>query len=352
MSVIKYKTADGYKTLEVPTVQRAVMPNADSMPTGAIVQYTGATAGDFVNGYFYKVEETTSTVTVNYLGYSLDFGSNHTSTFYGKDGQTDGYFYACSTSVLDGVSGVPDFTLLDGNTWIKDGQLYTEANAPTGAYAMRFAYAGIGEVSAAYEREMMSNRSINESNTQRYIRRESSLDTTNQETAITKYWARVNVQPSSAGEAESYNDLTDKPAINGHTLGGDQTSAQLGLMTPADIHVYSTTERLVGEWIDGSPVYERVFQLTNFTTLNANTTYEFVKPVASYGIERLIDAMLIGDTFAVQDGTTPVYAIQHGISWYNKYDDVIKYTMQGAMGGSSTPLQHAYFIIRYTKVQS
>ena len=351
MAIIKYKTANGYKTLEVPTVQRAVMPSAASMPTGAVVQYTGATAGDFVNGYFYKVEEITSTVTVSYLGYSLDFGSNHTSTFYGKDGQTDGYFYACSTSILDGVSGVPNFTLLDGNTWIKDGQLYTEANAPTGAYAMRFAYAGVGEVSSAYSREMMSDRSIYESNTQRYIRRESSLDTTNQETAITKYWARVNVQPSSAGEAESYNDLTDKPAINGHTLGGDQTGEALGLVDMPD---YSAGEHKVGTWVDGSAIYERAFTITGFAKMAAGSTYEIIAtPRATYGIDKLISGSVMVKTVAVQDNTTPIYTINNGHFWNNEYDDVIKFVPSYALGSNAPQdIKEMYAILRYTKVQS
>jgi hypothetical protein len=351
VAVFKYKTTDGYKTLEIPTVQRAVMPNADSMPVGAVVQYTGATTGDFVNGYFYKVIETSTTEQVTYIGYRM--GSLY---FSKKQGQTDGYFYSVpSSSATPSIRYLPKWTPLDGTHWVdSSGNVYNSfEEAPEKAQCSIMPYVSDPTTSTTWTFRMKQGSSYSETiQSNLDATTNAQGDGTREETVVTKSWQQINVQPSSAGEAESYNDLTDKPAINGHTLGGDQTSAQLGLMTPADIHVYSTTERLVGEWIDGSPVYERVFQLTNFTALNANTTYEFVKPVASYGIERLIDAMLIGDTFAVQDGKTPVYAIQHGISWYNKYDDVIKYTMQGAMGGSSTPLQHAYFIIRYTKVQS
>ena len=34
---------------------------------------------------------------------------------------------------------------------------------------------------------------------------------------------------------------------------------------------YSTNERVVGKWIDGKPVYQRVIKKTNSTTLSANT---------------------------------------------------------------------------------
>ena len=42
-----------------------------------------------------------------------------------------------------------------------------------------------------------------------------------------KKTARVNVQASGTGD---YTDLSNKPAINGHTLEGDQTAVQLGLV--------------------------------------------------------------------------------------------------------------------------
>ena len=349
MSVIKYKTADGYKTLEVPTVQRAVMPNIDNIPLGTIVQYTGATAGNFINGYFYKAIESSEVVQVNYYGYTQDSGDYRTDLF-SKEGQTEGYYYSSTTSA-NTTKSLPNFTPLDGSKYVKDGTVYNFEDAPRMAESRIYPFVS-GSTSTTMKFRVKNGSSYVESSNTVTLERKSSIDITREETVVTKSWQQINVQPSSAGEAASYNDLTDKPAINGHALGGDQTSAQLGLMTPADIHVYSTTERLVGEWVDGSSVYERTFQLTNFTVLNANTTYEFINPASSYGIERLIDATLIGDNFAVQDGATPIYTIQHGFAWHNKYDDVIKYTTQSAMGGSSNPLQHLYFIIRYTKVQN
>lgn len=38
-----------------------------------------------------------------------------------------------------------------------------------------------------------------------------------------------------SGGTTDYNRLTNRPAINGHTLTGNQTAAQLGLATPSDI---------------------------------------------------------------------------------------------------------------------
>ena len=41
--------------------------------------------------------------------------------------------------------------------------------------------------------------------------------------------------PGGQGGTTNYNDLSNKPSINGHTLSGNQTAAQLGLATPEDI---------------------------------------------------------------------------------------------------------------------
>ena len=82
------------------------------------------------------------------------------------------------------------------------------------------------------------------------------------------------------GGTSDYTDLTNKPSINSVTLTGDKTSGDLYLVGSADIattiddtstnsqvagakavydatlHNYSTTEQVVGTWIDGKPVYE------------------------------------------------------------------------------------------------
>lgn len=70
-----------------------------------------------------------------------------------------------------------------------------------------------------------------------------------------------------------YADLVDKPQINGNTLSGNKTRAQLGLQNTltagqgitiqndtisanSSSVSYSTTEHVVGQWVDGSTLYE------------------------------------------------------------------------------------------------
>ena len=45
----------------------------------------------------------------------------------------------------------------------------------------------------------------------------------------------INNTGGGSGGTTDYNQLTNRPAINGHTLTGNQTARQLGLATPSDI---------------------------------------------------------------------------------------------------------------------
>lgn len=350
MAVFKYKTADGYKTLEVPTVQRAVMPSADSMPVGTVVQYTGATTGDFVNGYFYKVIETSTTEQVTYIGYRM--GSLY---FSKKQGQTDGYFYSVpSSSATPSIRYLPKWTPLDGTHWVdSSGNVYNSfEEAPENAQCSIMPYVSDPTTSTTWTFRMKQGSSYSETiQSNLDATTNAQGDGTREETVITKSWQQINVQPSSAGEAESYNDLADKPAINGHTLGGDQTGEALGLVDMPD---YSAGEHKVGIWVDGSTIYERAFTITGFAKMVAGSTYEIITtPKATYGIDKLISGSVMVKTLVVQDNTTPIYTINNGHFWNNEYDDVIKFVPTYALGSNAPQdIKEMYAILRYTKVQS
>lgn len=80
-----------------------------------------------------------------------------------------------------------------------------------------------------------------------------------------------------------YSQLSNKPQINGETLDGNKTSADLGLMP----QVYSTSEEKVGTWIDGTPIYQKTIDcgaLPNTTTKYVSTDIEASKIVKIEGI--------------------------------------------------------------------
>lgn len=88
------------------------------------------------------------------------------------------------------------------------------------------------------------------------------------------------------GGTSDYNELENKPSINGVTIQGNKPSSDYGLQQainfPGDptkymdgegnfttpqygIIDYSTDETEIGKWIDGTPLYQKTFDLTNRT---------------------------------------------------------------------------------------
>lgn len=345
MAVIKYKDSNGdYHRIEVPTVQRAVMPSAESMPLGAVVQYTGATTGDFVNGYFYKIIETSTTVQVNYYGYAQGSGDYRTDLF-SKEGQTEGYYYSSTTSAST-MKNFPNFTPLDGSKYTKNGNVYDFADAPNMAESRVYPFVS-GSTSTTMYLRLKNGSSYSEASNTVTLERKSSIDTTREETVTVKVWQQINVQPSSAGEAESYNDLTDKPAINGHALGGNLSNAALGIGERMD---FSTTERVIGTWIDGDTIYEKVFTITGFTQLVKGTPYVLVSGNDATNINKIIYGLIIAEQPPSQDPTLQVWHMDAAHMWNNKYSHEIKAVPQFNFGEANAPLREVYLLLRYTKV--
>lgn len=66
-----------------------------------------------------------------------------------------------------------------------------------------------------------------------------------------------------ANGATNLNDLN----VSGNAVVNGNIQAN-GVKLP---HAYSTTEQLIGFWIDGSPIYERVIELSSDVSISANT---------------------------------------------------------------------------------
>lgn len=59
-----------------------------------------------------------------------------------------------------------------------------------------------------------------------------------------------------------------------------------------DKHLYSSTEREVGIWTDGKPVYEKI--LTGFAAKTGNGEWQQITAVSGLNIDTIVDAILIG----------------------------------------------------------
>lgn len=65
-------------------------------------------------------------------------------------------------------------------------------------------------------------------------------------------------QGGGTGGTTDYNQLSNKPAINGTALTGNQTAAQLGLATPSDIPGVDTTLTQSGQAADAKTVGDKL----------------------------------------------------------------------------------------------
>lgn len=70
-------------------------------------------------------------------------------------------------------------------------------------------------------------------------------------------------------------------------------------------HKYSTEEQVVGTWIDGKPVYEKVIIQTDY---NINSSWKYV----STGIVNLGEVVELKGTFAKSESGTDIYSLSYG----------------------------------------
>lgn len=70
-------------------------------------------------------------------------------------------------------------------------------------------------------------------------------------------------------------DIDDQTLTNGQSIVYDATAQKWknGTVSGGGGHTYSTTEQVVGTWIDGSPVYEKTITISNLHTGAGSTDY-------------------------------------------------------------------------------
>lgn len=69
--------------------------------------------------------------------------------------------------------------------------------------------------------------------------------------------------------------------------------------------LYSTDEKLIGRWIDGKPLYEKVIIQTDY---NINSSWKYV----STGIVNLGEVVELKGTFAKSESGTDIYSLSYG----------------------------------------
>lgn len=91
-------------------------------------------------------------------------------------------------------------------------------------------------------------------------------------------FTRFNLWKSSgggSGGSTTLADLTDvaltQQLVKGDILEYDGSKWVNGVAESGALHEYSTEEKVVGKWIDGKPIYEKVIEIGNVSA-NANPT--------------------------------------------------------------------------------
>lgn len=142
----------------------------------------------------------------------------------------------------------------------------------------------------------------------------------------------IDSQTLADGQGIVY-DATEQKWKNGAVSGGG--------------HTYSTTEHVVGTWIDGSPIYEKVYEYTNPTAGNT---------IVQHGISNFDKIISVTGNFHRDDGyEEPVPYPTSDTRFVVSLVDFTSTEMTRVIGSIYTgtyKLTRATFIIRYTKTSS
>ena len=130
-------------------------------------------------------------------------------------------------------------------------------------------------------------------------------------------FAAIQVQANQIG----YNNTTVADALDGmYRINGFQTD-------------YSETEKVVGKWIDGKPLYQKTWDFDTAYSNNANPQTLVSNFISTYNIDKIIDINGIFRTengqsiqtsngvgsrsyIGIVDGNLSLYISGSGSSWY------------------------------------
>lgn len=78
------------------------------------------------------------------------------------------------------------------------------------------------------------------------------------------------------GGTDSYNDLSNKPQINGHTLTGNKTGSDLGLASTSDLSAYLKST-------EAAAIYQTLAGMSDYLTeSDAASTYQTQAGMSDY----------------------------------------------------------------------
>lgn len=131
----------------------------------------------------------------------------------------------------------------------------------------------------------------------------------------------------------------------------------LDLDTIAKNGIYSTDEIVVGRWIDGKPIYRKVYKITGRTINYTNNGWSLtVDTIINFG--QLING---GGAISFSGGYRPMgyagwNALYASTSYVNQWwfevqtnGKIYLYSVLGSSSGNSTTIRDSYIVLEYTK---
>lgn len=149
-------------------------------------------------------------------------------------------------------------------------------------------------------------------------------------------------------ESQSYNDLVDKPQINGHELTGNKTSRQLGIVDTADLDKKLSKQRVDGDATKGQVEWEElddhsgclkvtgVVKGTKVETADGNHNLadkaDKATTLAGYGITDAATQIEIAAKADLVDGKVPADQLPSYVDDVLEYDSVSSFPSPGEAG--------------------
>jgi hypothetical protein len=109
----------------------------------------------------------------------------------------------------------------------------------------------------------------------------------------------------------------------------------------APSHTYSTTEQVVGKWVDGSDLYEITLQFTSTST--ADTLTSVAHSIANVDVIYVEKAFVVGSSYTQE--MAPVGGLT-GNDWFQGSVSTTSFDYQAGNDFVSCPV---YVVLRYTK---
>jgi hypothetical protein len=141
-------------------------------------------------------------------------------------------------------------------------------------------------------------------------------------------------------------DITSDVISTDNLQSGDMDDVVTPLPSiPARYHKYSTDEQIVGEWIDGSPIYEKTLDITETSISSGSFAVNHnISNVGNYRV--IVDAVVMTST----TGFTLPYIASDGKAYsaVSSFGNSAIY-FAGTSGWGSSEYSHIYVTLRYTK---